>query len=66
MLMALGKSWWHWQTSGDNGRNKALPQTSNVVSDKMCDNCGQEVAKENATEKKRQQRLAMTDKNFQG
>jgi hypothetical protein len=31
---AAGKSQWHWRMRGDDGNNKALPQTSNVGSDK--------------------------------
>jgi hypothetical protein len=40
MMKSAGKSRQHWQTRGDNGGNKALPQTSNVGSVKRQDNDG--------------------------
>ncbi len=64
MMRATDESLWHLQTRDDDGSNKALPQTSNVSSDKKRDNGGQEVARENVTEKRRQWQLAMADKNL--
>ncbi len=52
MMRAAGKSRQHWQTRGDDGGNKALPQTSDVGSDKRHDNGGGEVDREYASEKK--------------
>jgi hypothetical protein len=34
MIRAAGKSQWHRQMRGDNGKDEALPQMSNVGSDK--------------------------------
>ncbi len=65
-MRIVGKSQRHRWTRGDNVGNKALPQTSNVRSDKRHEDGGQEVAIEYAVEKKRQQQLAMADKSFQG
>jgi hypothetical protein len=66
MMRAAGKSWWHQQTRGDDGGNKALPQTSNVGSDKRCNDGGQEVVREYVAEKNPRWQLTMTDGNFQG
>jgi hypothetical protein len=46
-------------TRGYNGSKKALPQASNVSSDKRHGDGGQEVAREYATEKKRRWWLAI-------
>jgi hypothetical protein len=48
MMKAAGKSLWHRLTRGDDGDNKALPQISNISSDKRCNNGRQEVRKETA------------------
>jgi hypothetical protein len=66
MMRAEGKSWRHWSTRGDDGGDEALPQTSNVGSDKKHDDGGQEEAREYATEKEWRRRLAMAEENFYG
>jgi hypothetical protein len=46
MMKAACKSWRHQQTRVDDGGNEALPQTSDVSSDKRHDDGGREVARE--------------------
>jgi hypothetical protein len=65
MMRDVYKSRRHRLTRGDDGGDKALPQTSNVCSDKSCNDGGQEVAREYAAEKKWQRQLTMADGNFQ-
>jgi hypothetical protein len=65
MMRAASMSRQHRRTRDDESIGKALPQMSNVGSDKRCDDNGQEVAREYATEKKWRWWLAMADKNFQ-
>jgi hypothetical protein len=36
MTRAVGKSQWHRRMRGDDGNDKALPQTSDSGSDKRC------------------------------
>jgi hypothetical protein len=52
------------QMIGDNGSNVALPQTSNICTDKRRNNGGREVAREYAAEKQWWQWLTMADRNF--
>jgi hypothetical protein len=66
MMRAVYKSQRHRRTRGDNGGDEAQPQTSNVFSDKRCNDGGQEVAREYAADKKWQRQLTITDGNFQG
>ncbi len=65
-MRAAGKSRRHHWTKCDNGGDKALPQTSNIGSDKRHKDGGQEVAREYAAENTWQQWTTMADKSFQG
>ncbi len=66
MMRAAGKSPRHRRRRGDDGGNEALPQTSNVESDKRRDNGGREVVREYAAEKKQCCWSTIADWSFQG
>jgi hypothetical protein len=66
MMRAAGESQRHRRTRGDDGNNKALPQMSDVGSDKRHNDGGQQVAREYVAEKKHRQQLTMANRKFQG
>ena len=66
MMRAAGKSWQHRRTKVDDGNDKTQPQTSDVSSDKRCNDGAQKVAREYAAGKKWQGQLTLADGNLQG